>query len=171
MELRWRYNYLDLQLCQRHASLDILLYFSRFLLRFVLQLSVKKFSKFQELLFPKNLLVAAANRFEVLKTFISLKITVYIQDHGLRFEKALDAQGFEWKSNCTEMAKYTCDFKRKKYCYIYVYIQQNLAKQFTFHSVEVHSEPFPFPTSKQGNYLIGGNYFHKNLHLRCLKRF
>ena len=24
--------------------------------------------------------------------------------------------------------------------------------------------------SKQG-YLIGGNYFHKNLHLRCLKRF
>ena len=91
MELRWSYNYLDLQLCQRHASLDILLYFSRFSLRFVLQLPVKKFSKFYELLFPKNLLVAAANRFEVLKTFISLKITVYIQDHGLPFEKALDA--------------------------------------------------------------------------------
>ena len=28
-----------------------------------------------------------------------------------------------------------------------------------------------FPTSKQGRYLIGGNCFHKNVHLRCLKRF
>ena len=51
------------------------------------------------------------------------------------------------------MAKYTCDFKHKIYCNIY--------KQFTLHSAEAYSEPFP--TSKQWGYLIGGNYFHKNL--------
>ena len=43
-----------------------------------------------------------------------------------------------------------------------------MAKQFTLHSVEAYSEPFP--KSKQGGYLIGGNYFHKRLHLRCLKK-
>ena len=47
--------------------------------------------------------------------------------------------------------------------------EQNLAKQFTLHSEEAYSEPFPIP--KQGGYLIGGNYFHKNIHLKCLKRF
>ena len=41
--------------------------------------------------FPKNLLVAAANRFNVLKTFISLEVRVYIQNRRLRSEKALDA--------------------------------------------------------------------------------
>ena len=47
---------------------------------------------------------------------------------------------------------------------------ENLAKQFTLHSAEAYSEPFP--TCKQGGYLIsGGNYFRKNIHLRCLKRF
>ena len=69
------------------------------------------------------------------------------------------------------MAKYTYDFKhkierkreRKRER------EQNLAKQFTLHSVEVYSEPLP--TSKQGGYLIGGNYFQKNIHVRCLKRF
>ena len=80
-----------LQLYQRSTSLDMLLYFSKFLLRFVLKLSVKKFSKFYELLFPKSLLVAAANSFKVLKTFISLKVTVYIQDRRLQSEKALDS--------------------------------------------------------------------------------
>ena len=150
-----------LQLYRRYASLDMLLYFSRFFLRFVLQLSIKKFSKFYEFLFSRNLLVAAANRFKVPKTFISLKVTLYIQDRRLRSEKVLDAQSFEWKSNCTEMAKYTCDFIHKIYCNIY--------KQFTLHSAEAYSEAFP--TSKQGGYLIGGNYFHKKLHLRCLKRF
>ena len=58
------------------------------------------------------------------------------------------------------MAKYTCDFRHKIYCNIY--------KQFTLHSAEAYSEPFP--TSKQGGYLIGGNYFHKKTDLRCLKR-
>ena len=139
MRLRWSYN-----ICS--FTKDMLLYFSRFLFRFFLQLSVKKFSKFYNILFPKNLLVAAANRFKVLKTFISLKVTVYIQDRRLRSEKALDTQDFEWKYN------------------IY-----NLVKQFTLHSAEAYSEPFP--TSKQGGYLIGDNYFYKKLHLRCLKKF
>ena len=43
-----------------------------------------------------------------------------------------------------------------------------MTKQFTLHS-EAYSEPFP--TYKQGSYLIGSNYFHRKLHLRCLKRF
>ena len=36
------------------------------------------------------ILVAAANRFKVLKIFISLKVTVYIQDRRLWSEKTLD---------------------------------------------------------------------------------
>ena len=44
-----------------------------------------------------------------------------------------------------------------------------MAQQFTLHSAEAYSEPFP--TSKQGGYLIGDNYFYKKLHLRCLKKF
>ena len=40
---------------------------------------------------PENLLLAAANRLKVLKIFIFLKTTVYIQDRGLRSEKALVA--------------------------------------------------------------------------------
>ena len=131
--------------------------------------------------FSEILLVAAANRFKVLKIFISLKVTAYIQDRRLRSEKALHVKGFERKSNCTEMAKYANDFKHKmegererererereseRGCKT-----ENLAKQFTLHSADAYSEPFP--TCKQGGYLIiGGNYFHKNIHLRCLKRF
>ena len=68
---------------------------------------------FTNFCFSENFLVAAANRFKVLKIFISLKVAVYIQDRRLRSEKALDVQGFEWKSNCTEMAKYTYNFKHK----------------------------------------------------------
>ena len=102
--------------------------------------------------FPKGFLVAAANRFKVLKILIFLKVTVYIQDRRLQSEKALDVQGFERKCNCTEMAKYTCDSNIK---YTAVYMQQNLAKQFILNSAEAYSEPFP--TSKQGVYLIGGN--------------
>ena len=49
------------------------------------------FRIFTNLCFPENLLVAAVNRFKVLKTFISLKVTVYIQNCRLRSEKALDA--------------------------------------------------------------------------------
>ena len=71
----------------------------------------RSFRNFTNFCFPENLLVAAANCFKVLKIFISLKVTVYIQDRRLRSEKALDVQGFEWKSNCTEMRKCTYDFK------------------------------------------------------------
>ena len=57
--------------------------------------------------------------------------------------------------------------------YIYIYIYNiYIAKPdqtVTLHSAEAYSEPFP--TSKQGGYLIGGNCFYKKLHLRCLKRF
>ena len=70
-------------------------YFLIFFVRFVLQLFVKEFSKFYELLFPRfanfcfpeNLLVAAANRFKILKIFLSLIVTVYIYrtaDYGPR---------------------------------------------------------------------------------------
>ena len=76
-----------------------------------------------------------------------------MQNRRLRSEKALDASGFEWRSNCTEMVKYTCDLKHKILC-------KNQANQFTLHSAEAYSEPFP--TSKQGGYLVGGNYFHQN---------
>ena len=86
---------------------------------------------FTNFCFSEILLVAAANRFKVLKIFISLKVTVYIQDRRLRSEKALDAKVFEWKSNCTEMAKYTCDFKHKMYCNIYIE-KHGYAVYFTF---------------------------------------
>ena len=79
------------------------------------------------------------------------------------------------------MAKCTYDFKhmlqtekerereREKERERDTHTEQNLAKQFTLHSAEVYSEPFP--TSKQGGHLIGGNYFHKSIYLRCLKSF
>ena len=67
----------------------------------------------------------AGNRFKVVKIFISLKVKVYIQDRRLPSEKALDAQGLEWESNFTEMTKYTCDFKHKIYCNIYIYIAKH----------------------------------------------
>ena len=35
-----------------------------------------------------------------------------------------------------------------------------MTKQFTLHSTEAYSEPFL--TSKQGVYLIAGNYFNKS---------
>ena len=38
--------------------------------------------------FPENLLAVAANRCKVLKTLISIKVTVYKQDRRLRSEKA-----------------------------------------------------------------------------------
>ena len=44
-----------------------------------------------------------------------------------------------------------------------------MAKQLTLHSAEAYSKPCPM--SKQGGYLNGGNYFHKKLHLGCLKGF
>ena len=109
------YNGVHFFVCSFTKNMLLYKYFSRFLLRFVLQLSVKGFQNFTYLCFPENLLLAATNRFKVLKIFISLTI--------------------------------------------YINIQQNMAKHFTLHSADAHSEPCP--TSKQGGYLIGGNYFHK----------
>ena len=54
----------------------------------------------------------------------------------------------------------TCDFKYKIYCNI----QQNVAKQFNLQAAKAFSEALP--TSKQGGYLLEGNYFHKKIHLR-----
>ena len=102
-----------LQLYQRYASLQVLFKIFAQICSVVICKEIFEIS--QNFCFPDNLLVAAANRFKVQKTLISLKVTVYIQDRRLRSEKALDPKGLEWKSNCNEMAKYTCDFKRKKY--------------------------------------------------------
>ena len=38
-----------------------------------------------------------------------------MQDPRLRLRKPKMPRVFEWKSSCTEMAKYTCDFKHKIY--------------------------------------------------------
>ena len=106
---------------------------------------------FTNFCFSENLLVAAANRFKVLKIFTSLKVTVYIQDLRLRSEKALDVKGFEWKYNCTEMAKYTYYFKHK--------IERERERE-TERETERERErerkaySEPFPTSKQGGYLV-----------------
>ena len=91
----------------------------------------RSFRNFTNFCFPENLLVAAANFFRALKIFISLEVTVYIQNRRLGSEKALDAQCLEWKSNCTEMAKYPCDFKHKIYCNICV-TKHDHAVYFTF---------------------------------------
>ena len=129
-----------LQLYQRYASLQVLL---------------KIFAQICFAVIYKEI-------FEILRTSVSQET---FQDRRQRSEKVLDAQVFGRKSNYTEMAKYTCNFRHEIYCNI----QQNLAKQFALHSAEAYSEPFP--TSKQGGYVIGGNYFYKNLHLRCFKSF
>ena len=47
-----------------------------------------------------------------------------------------------------------------KYSAIYTYIQQNLVKQFTLHSAEAYSEPFPM--SKQGVSSLEVIIFTKN---------
>ena len=112
------------------------------------------FPQISNFCFPENLLVADAN-VKVLKIFVSIKGTVYMQGRSLRSEKTQDAQRFEWKFNCTEMGKYTCYFKHKMCCNI----QQNLGKQFTLHQAGSYSEPFQL--SKQGGYLLRGNYLHK----------
>ena len=57
------------------------------------------------------------------------------------------------------MAKYTYDFERERDRDRDRDRERNMAKQFTLHSAEAYSEPFP--TSKQGGYLIGGNFFTK----------
>ena len=55
------------------------------------------------------------------------------------------------------MAQYTCYFRPNIYCNIY----QNLAKQFTLHSVEAYLEPFQM--YKPGGYLFGKKSLKKSL--------
>ena len=111
-----------------------------------LQRNVQMFTNF---CFSENLLVTAANRFKVIKIFISVKVTVYIQDRRLWSEKALDFQGKRERERETETET---ERRRQRQRETERDGEQNLTKQFTLHSVEVYSEPFP--TSKQGGYLV-----------------
>ena len=126
--------------------------------------------------FSENLLVAAANRFKVLKIFISLKLqSIYrTVDYSLRkpqMPRVSNGNLIVMKWQNIHMISNICfkQRKREKERETHTQREQNLAKQFTLHSAEGYSEPSP--TSKQGGYLIGGNYFHKSIYLRCLKSF
>ena len=129
-----------------------------FLLRFVQQLSKRDFQNFMNFCFPVNLLVAAANRLKVLKIFVSLNVTVHIQDR-----RKPQMPRFSNENQLVLQGQNIHEISNTKYTAIYI-IQQNLAKQFTLHAAVAYSEPFP--TYKQGGYLIVGNYYHKKLHLR-----
>ena len=65
-----------LQLYQRYASLQVLFKIFAQICSVVICKEIFEIS--QNFCFPDNLLVAAANRFKVQKTLISLKVTVYI---------------------------------------------------------------------------------------------
>ena len=58
------------------------------------------------------------------------------------------------------MAKYTYDLKHK--------IDRERERE---RERETERENKTWTTPKQGGYLIGGNYFQKSIHVRCLKRF
>ena len=103
---------------------------------------------------------------ELLKNFTNFCLKPFssdflaAEDYGLRKRKILSVSNIivlRWQN--------ICFFKPKIYCNI----NQKLAKQFTLHWAEAYKEPFQ--ASKQGSYLFGGNYFRKNLHLRCFTRF
>ena len=119
----------------------------------------RTFRKFTNFCFSENLLLAPANRFKVLKISISLKVTVYTQYRRrvlngnlivLKWQNIHMISNIKWRERERET-------------------ERHLVKQFTLHTVETYSEPFP--TSKQGGCLTAGNYFDKNIHPRCLKRF
>ena len=109
-----------LQLYQRYASLQVLFKIFAQICSVVIYKEMFKIlqTSVSQKIFQQQ---RAANRFKVLKIYISLKVTVHIQDRRLWSGKALDAQGFEWKSNCTNIhmisnIKYTAI-----YIYIYIY--------------------------------------------------
>ena len=79
-----------LQLYQRYASLQVLFKIFAQICSVVIYKEVFEILR-TSVSHPENLLVGAANCFKVLKIFISLKVTVYIQDRRLRPEKALKA--------------------------------------------------------------------------------
>ena len=87
----------------------------------------RSFRNFTNFCFPENLLVAAANCFKVLKIFISLKVTVYIQDadYGLRKPQMPSVSNrnlivLKWQNiHVISNIKYTAIYI---YIYIYIYI-------------------------------------------------
>ena len=75
-----------LRVCNFTKYMLLYKYFPTFLHRFVKSLH-RVSRNFTNLCFPKNLLVAAASRCKVLKIFISMKVTVYMQGRRLRPKK------------------------------------------------------------------------------------
>ena len=63
------------------------------------------------------------------------------------------------------MAKYECYFKPE----IFYNIEKKPDQAVYFTLKKVYSQPCQ--TSKQEGYFLGGNNFHKKLHLSCLERF
>ena len=69
-----------------------------------------------------------------------------------------------------------CIYINIVYIYIYIYIYLYIAKPgqavcFMFRRSVSRTLSNVRTLSNQGGCLIGGSYFHKNIHLRCLKRF
>ena len=82
----------ELNICSFTKVMPLYKHFSIFFSQICsVVISKRNFRNFTNFCFTQNLIVAAANRFKVLKTFISLKARVYIQNRRLRSEKALDA--------------------------------------------------------------------------------
>ena len=70
---------------QKYASLQLI--FKIFYQICTVVIHKEFFGSFTNFCFPENLLAVAANRCKNLKTFISMKVTVYMQDYRLRSEK------------------------------------------------------------------------------------
>ena len=116
---------------------------------------------FTNFCFSENLLAAAANRFKVLKKFISLKVTLYIQDRdcGLRNPKmsrvsngnliVLKQQNIHMISNIKQR-KRERQKESKTQSSSLLYIQQRRIQN-----------PFQH-LSKE----VGDNYFCKNIHIQ-----
>ena len=58
-------------------------------------------------------------------------------------------------------------WKRDSGTGVFLWILRNFYEHFLYRTPPVAASE----TSKQGGCLLRGNYFHKKLHLRCLKRF
>ena len=147
-----------LKVCNFAKTMLLYKYFPRFLCRFVVI-----YKEFTNLYFPENLLVAAVSRCKVLKKFISIKVQYICRDADYRLKKPKMLSVLNgnlivliWQNiHVVSNLKYTATYIK--------------TWPSSLHSAEAYSEPFQ--TSKQGDYLLGGNYFHKKLHLRHLKRF
>ena len=109
-----------LQFYQRYASLQVL--FKIFVQIYFVVIYKEMFAILRTSVSQKTFQQQrAANRFKVLQIFISLKVTVYMQDHRLRSEKALDAQGYILLYTIYIQLLYI--YIHNCYIYIYIYIQ------------------------------------------------